>query len=107
MAQIFYDHLIDWEKLTQTLDNFDLEGEDRLELIEIVEQRLHTEVLVIILSSIPQHRHEEFIERFHAMPHDANHFEFLHAHASTPIEPAIRKRSSEIIEEFILDALSS
>jgi hypothetical protein len=107
MAKLFYDHLITWEKLTRSLDTLGAEGHDRIELIEVIEESLHTEILIVILEHLPQEKHEEFLEQFHAAPHDEIHIDFINIHGHPNIEEKIKKRSDEHIEEILLDLLST
>ncbi len=106
MAKLFYDHLITWEKLTRSLDTLGAAGEERLEIIEIIEESLHTEILIVILTHLPREQHEVFLDRFHAAPHDASHLDFIKSHGHTDIEDKIRSRSAELIEEIILDLIT-
>lgn len=106
MAKLFYDHLVSWEKLTRSLDTLGAHGEDRIEIIEIIEESLHTEILIIVLEHLPQEKHEEFLDRFYEAPHDEIHIEFLKIHAHHNIEEKIQNRSTEIIEEILVDLLS-
>lgn len=103
MATIFYDHLIDWARLEQALDVLALDKEARLSYWEEIEHALHTEVLTIILEHLPEPKHEEFLERFHAAPHDGTHLHYLVVHAHPDIEVAITQRANQIITDVIID----
>ena len=105
MSRVFYDHLIDWDKLTQSLDSLSVDGEDRIELIELIEESLHTEVLLVILHHLPQENHKEFIQRFHSAPHDESHLHFISSHTTTRIDDAIRAKSQEVFENLLIDFL--
>ncbi len=104
MAIVFYDHLIDWSKLEQKLDELALDKELRLEYTEHIEHSLHTEILMVIIGHLPPHKHEEFLDRFHAAPHDIQHLHFLVTHGRGDVETAIQTRANEVLNE-ILDLL--
>lgn len=106
MAKLFYDHLIIWEKLTRSLDTLGADGEERLQIIEIIEESLHTEILIVVLEHLPREKHEEFLDLFHAAPHDESHLAYIKKHGHTDIEEKIRKKSDELIEEIILDLIT-
>jgi mannitol/fructose-specific phosphotransferase system IIA component len=101
MSTVFYDHLIDWEKIERALQSLSLSKEEHLEVLELIEESLHTEVLMVICTHIPKDHHEEFLGKFHTAPHDASHLDYLRMHAVSDIEAQIRLRSLEVIEEFI------
>lgn len=101
MANVFYDHLIDWQKIDSALISMDLSKEERLEVLELLEESLHTEVLIVICTHIPKERHEEFIEKFHEAPHHPSHLTYLQTHGTADIEAQIRLRTLEVIEEFL------
>lgn len=107
MATLFYDHLINWEKMTQSLDSLGVFGDERLELVEVIEESLHTEILIIILSQLPKEKHEAYIERFHAAPYDTDHFYFIDSHSQSNISELIREHSERFFDEMISDFLTS
>jgi hypothetical protein len=103
MASLFYDQLIDWKKLTAALDDCGIDGDERLAVLDHIEHILHTEVLVVIVSSLPAHKHEEFMELFHAAPYDEGHFQFLITHGTGDVRQTVKSRSDQIIEEIVND----
>src|SRR5258708_26975433 len=100
MATLFYDHLIDWKNITDALNDLGIDGEERLEIIEDSEHAIHTEVLFIFVAHLPAERHEEFVTRFAAAPHDASHFEFLMTYGQGDVTSAVKKRTDELIGEI-------
>lgn len=103
MAKIFYDDLIAWDVLTEALNALELEAQDRLELTEHLEQALHTEVLILIVDSLPHEKHDEFVERFGAAPHDVEHFNFLRVHGFENPEKEIKRHARETLVSLLAE----
>lgn len=103
MATVFYDHMIDWQKLIDELDRLEIGGEERQEILEHSEHVIHTEVLLVFAAHLPNDHHHEFLERFAAAPHDMSHLEFLAAHGSGDVSQKVKKRTEEVIAEIIAD----
>jgi hypothetical protein len=107
MAKIFYDDLIAWKTLAVAVEALGLTKEEQLEFSEHLEHIIHTEVLAIIIEFLPPEKHEEFVERFHAAPHDEQHFFYIAKHAPaqnlSQFQDTIRRRSNEIIAELIAE----
>ena len=103
MATLFYDHLIDWQKLTKGLDSSGVDGPERLELMEHAEHTIHTEVLIVLMTHLPAEKHIEFIDQFHAAPHDVAHLQFITKYANGDVENAVRVRTNQLIEEILQD----
>ena len=101
MAQVFYDHLIDWERLDRELLFLELSSDERLELLELAEESIHSGILLLICEQLSRDKHEEFIERFHSAPHELRHIIYLREHGLDDIERSIRLRSLEVIEEMV------
>ncbi|KKU95176.1 MAG: hypothetical protein UY27_C0025G0008 [Candidatus Gottesmanbacteria bacterium GW2011_GWA1_48_13] len=56
MAQLFYDHLIVIEEITAVLDEHTLTKEERAELLRLIDQTLHHEILDTIFTHLPKER---------------------------------------------------
>lgn len=101
MSHVFYDHLLPWEKINAFLLSLDISSEERHELLELIEEALHTEVLTVICTYLPREKHEEFIVLFHEEPHHEKHMHYLREHASSDVRIHIKSRSEEIVDELL------
>lgn len=101
MAHLFYDHLVEWKKLDDVLLSLELDKEERMTLLELAEESIHTEVLILIFEELPREHHEEFLLAFHAAPHDVMHVMYLRGKGIDDIEHRIHLRALEIIEDLI------
>ncbi len=105
MAILFYDHLIDWERLHTSVRLMQIEDEEIEEVLEHLEETIHTEVFILIFELLPKERHEDFLDQFHAAPYNPTHLTYLHTHVGPHAEHRIKQRSSELIDELILSLL--
>jgi hypothetical protein len=105
MATIFYDHLIPWEKIEIHIHRLNLGHDERMEIIELIEETVHTETLIIILRYLPKEKHEEFIEKFHAAPHDKGHLDFLKEHTHPDLEEHLKKDIENMVMELVREIL--
>jgi len=104
MTKIFYDHLIVFEEVLTELDSYELEPEERSELVILIEENLHHTVLDVILTNLPKEQHEVFLAEFYQTPHSKKLLVFLETHAgpdiSDKISQAVAKAKKEILSEI-------
>lgn len=103
MATVFYDHLIPWEKVETFLLEIQPTPEEKWELIEIIEETVHTEVLTIVLSHIPESTHEEFLDRFHTAPHAEEHLVFIKTHSGISLEEILPGKMQQFLDEVLAE----
>lgn len=103
MATLFYDHLINWQRLHDALNELGIDGEERLEIMEDIEHTVHTEVLMVFVTHLPAETHQEFIERFHAAPFDESHLHFLTTHSTADIQRIVTERTDQLLTEIIAE----
>lgn len=103
MANVFYDHLIDWAELERVLDEQALDKMVRLKYLEHIEHAIHTEILVVIIDHLPTEKHEEFVERFYLNPGSVDHLHYLVSYGKGDVETAIKKRGKELVTELITE----
>ncbi len=98
MSKLFYDYLIELPEIDLAIKEEKLESEEREELQKLVDEMIHHRVLVCILDHLPREHHEEFLERFHAAPHDETLIIFLEE--KTPAEISIEEKIREEIQKL-------
>ncbi len=96
MAKIFYDHLIVIEEVIAVLDEHKLDSEERKELLQLIDETLHHEILDVIFTHLPKEKHELFLTRFHQAPHDVKLLEFLQEVTAVDIEKEILKTANRV-----------
>lgn len=107
MAKLFFDHLIIFEELVAVLDSHKLTPQERRQLIELMDQTLHQEILATILKLLPKEHHEPFLVRFHATPDDRRILEFLHEKSGISIEKAILTTAEKVKRKIQQDIKNS
>lgn len=101
--KIFYDHLVLREEITVELDRYSLNKDDREEIIRLIDETLHHEVLNTILTSLPKEKHHQFLTRYHQRPHDPDLLEYLKTEISDIEDQIIsvaKKVKKEILSEI-------
>ena len=104
MAHVFYDHLLELEEIEELIKGHSGEPEEREELNKIVDETVHHRVLGCILQHLPREHHEDFLERFHAAPHDPTIIVFLQE--KTPSDVDIEQKIKEAVKELKKELLS-
>lgn len=99
--KVFYDHLIPWQRVDAYIRNLSLSPEERLEIVEIIEETIHTEVLIIIFENLPSEKRESWLVKFHAAPHDTTHLHFLCNHAHPQIEMKIKVHINAVLDKLL------
>ena len=101
MTKIFYDHLTVIEEVTSAFDKYSVPAEEREELEKLIDQTVHHEVLNTILTNLPKEKHEEFLTKFHAAPHDKELLEYLKKEIKIDIEKEISLQAKRIKKELL------
>ncbi len=87
-GKLFYDHLIIIEEIEAVV------GNDK-KLLDLIDATLQHEILDTIFSYLPGERHEEFLTKFHAAPHDPGLMQYLKDYSVINIELAILDRANK------------
>lgn len=95
MSKLFYDHLIIIEEIVAVLDEHKLKAAERAKILELMDATLQNEILDVIFTYLPREKHEEFLEKFHAAPHDLRLMQYLKDNSAVNIELAILDRANK------------
>lgn len=87
-GKLFYDHLIIIEEIIAVAGNDP-------KVLDLVDQTLQNEILDVILTYLPREKHEEFLTKFHAAPHNAGLMQYLNDNAPVNMELAILDRANK------------
>ncbi|MFA9288977.1 MAG: hypothetical protein ACEQSA_03805 [Weeksellaceae bacterium] len=66
----FYSHIIDIETIHISLDELELDPDDKKELVEIVETTVHHVVLDTVLSELPKEHKKTFLKHLAEEKHE-------------------------------------
>lgn len=101
--KLFYDHLIIREEVHKELKKCNLLVEEHIEIMRLTDEAIHLEVLDVILASLPEEKHKEFLEEFHGAPHNEKLLEYL----NPGIESKIKERAKKVKEELFKEIKKS
>lgn len=99
MTKIFYDHLVLREEISVELDKYAVGAEGKEELVQLVDETLHHQILNTILTHLPKEKHREFLEKFHQAPHDSQLLEYIKDFEEEIIKTA-KKIKSDLLSEI-------
>lgn len=103
MSKIFYDHLIILPKVEVEIKSIAETEEERHELWQIVDEIIHHKILHVLLDKLAKEHHDEFLEKFHAAPHDEDLLDYLIVRTGTEIEEIIRMEIGRLEKEILKD----
>jgi len=107
MSKLFFDHLLDLDKVEAEIRKAFPSKEEREESESLVGNIIHDKVLEKVLDKLPPDSHIEFLELYHKCPHDEMViFEFLRSKSGKDIEKELQQElkniSSDILRELKL-----
>jgi len=105
--QIFYEHLINTEEITLTLEGDCLDKVEKEELIGLIDQTLHQQTLEVILDHLPKEFHENFLKMFSKNPYNPHLLAFIKEKVTIDIEKEISEKASKTKKEMLLDIKKS
>lgn len=105
MSKLFYDHLVELKKIDKLIKKVAKTSEEREELWGLVDEIVHHRVMGCILDKLPREHHEEFLEMYHARPHDDEYlFGYLKEKIGENVEELIKQEigtlGTDILEEI-------
>ncbi len=104
MSKIFYDHLINVEKVDKEIRKITESHEERSEFWQIIDEIIHHRMFGCIFDKLPREHHSEFLERFYKAPHDEGLLIFLSERIKEDIS-LLLKYEAKKIEHDLMDLL--
>jgi hypothetical protein len=101
MSKLFYDEIITLNELTSHLDEFNIDDEEKLELLNLIDEIFHHNLLNVILNHLPKVHHSEFIDKLTANPGDAQLIEFIQTRVEVDITNVLKKQSDRIKSDLL------
>jgi hypothetical protein len=102
MSKIFYDHLIDLEKVEKHIKKVAKTPEEKEEFYRLIDEIVHHKVLGCILEKLPNEHHEEFLTKLADRPHDEDLLQYLKTRVSVDIEDFIKQEIHLLAVELLL-----
>ena len=102
MSKLFFDHLLNLDKLDKKIKKVAKTTEEREELWLLVDEIIHHKVLDSILGKLPKDSHEEFLVLFHKSPHNQDLlFGYLKNKIGENIEELISQELGLVSDEIL------
>jgi len=101
MSKVFYDHLVDLDKVEKKIKKIAKTNEEREELYNLVDEIMHHRVLGCVLDRLPRGHHEEFLEEFVKRPHDANLMHYLKDKIADDVEDFLKEEIHTLAMELL------
>jgi hypothetical protein len=101
MSSLFFDQLINLDKITKTIKKVSSTKEEEIELWGVVDEIVHHQVLGCILENLPKKHHRQFLDMFNQNPSDEQILVFLQKNTKTNISSAIKR----VIDTFCLEII--
>lgn len=102
MTTLFYDHLTIIDGLDKKIKKIASSNDEMQELWFYVEELIHHRVLECCLGSLPEEHHDEFLTKFHAMPHDKSLLDYLNLKIGKDVEKLIKTEIKKLSKELLL-----
>ena len=105
MSKLFFDNLLDLDKVEAEIKRAFPLKEEREESESLIDNIIHDKVLEKILDKLPPDTHIEFLELYHKCPHDEEViFGFLKSKTGKDIDKELQQElkdvSSDILREL-------
>lgn len=101
MSKIFYDYLIEFTEVEMVINSSSSDPDEKEEMHRLIDEIIHHRVIGCVLSSLPVHHHEEFLERLHQAPYSEDLMRYLQERIEENIEEKIKKELAQYKKELI------
>ncbi len=102
MRKVFWDHLIEIEEISITIDKQGVNKEEKEKLLRVVYQTFDMHILDTVLSHLPKEKHKLFLDQFASEPHHPKLLEIVKKEV-VDIEDKIKHRVIEIKKEILVE----
>ena len=103
MSKLFFDHLIVLTRVDAHVKAISQNIEEREELWQLVDELVHHRVMDLILGSLPEEHHTEFMEKFTEFPYEERLFVFLNEKTGKNFEKVITEEMKTLEDEILKD----
>ena len=102
MSKLFFDHLLNLDKLDKQIKKVTKSSEEREEIWLLVDEIVHHKALECILDKLPKDLHNEFLTLFHKSPHNQDLlFGYLKNKISENIEELLSQELGLVSDEIL------
>jgi hypothetical protein len=101
MSNLFFDHLIEFDKLEKSLSESAYEHEEKLELWQFIDTITHYRIINLILTLLPEKHHFTFLSNYQEAPFDHELLDFLNKKSQEDIEEKLKKETESLALEIL------
>ena len=102
MSKLFFDHLLNLDKLDKQIKKVTKSSEEREEIWLLVDEIVHHKALECILDKLPKDAHVEFLTLFYKSPHNQDLlFGYLKNKISKNIEELLSQELGLVSDEIL------
>lgn len=102
MSKIFYDDLVDMDKVSAKIKKIARTSEEREELYGLVDEIVHHKVIGCILDRLPEQHHQEFLTNFGERPHDEGLLIYLKERIEDDVVGFIKEEIHKLSVELLM-----
>ncbi|MBI1864120.1 hypothetical protein HYS03_02860 [Candidatus Woesebacteria bacterium] len=103
MSKLFFDQLVNLEKIQKEIDSIATSREEKEELWQLVDELVHHRVIGCILDNLPHEHHHDFLTQFHARPYDERILDYLEEKIDGNTRELIIKEVDNLALEILED----
>jgi hypothetical protein len=101
MSRLFYDNLLDFDRVKKEINSITDSIEEKEELWGLVDEIIHHRLLTCVLDNLDSNFHVEFIEYYHTKPHDSGINIFLKKYIGKDFESLLIRELDNIKKELL------
>jgi len=101
MSKLFFDHLVNLEKIEKKIKKVARTPEEREEIFHLVDEIIHHRIVGCVLDKLPNKHHKGFRKKFVKRPYDDGIIHYLQEKISEDVEEFIKKEVDEIGKELM------
>jgi len=102
MKQVFYYHLLDFPEIEEKLNQHEIEETEKEELLLIIKETIHYQVISRVLTNLPEQDHQWFLKEYTKLPHKQGFLETLKEKIED-IEGKIKEVASQVKQEILAE----
>src|SRR3989344_8335844 len=102
MTVLFYDKLLVLKGIDKKIKKLVQTNDERQKLWQMMKEIIHHKVLGCCLTHLPNRHHHEFLEMFHARPHDTKLLEYLDAKSKKNMKKIIKEEIKNLTKDLLL-----
>lgn len=100
MSTLFFDNLLELDKVDKSIKKVTSTREEAIELWEIVDEIIHHRVFGCVMQELPKKHHEEFLKMFHKNPSDESLLDYLREKVKKDVALVIKESVSLFVLEL-------